>query len=107
MEPLDWGLLREQCAGDESLVSEVVDLYRREWAALFHDVQQAVAAGDLPTMRRSAHRLKGALLSLAASPSASLAQRLELEAAALPGESLKALLAELKDELSRLAAAIN
>ncbi|MEW5739287.1 MAG: Hpt domain-containing protein [Myxococcota bacterium] len=107
MDPLDWTALREQCGGDESLVREVIELYRREWAALLHDVQQAVGAGDVAAVRRSAHRLKGALLSLAASPSAGLAQRLEAAAASNEQANFAPLLRELERELSRVATAIS
>ena len=30
MDPLDWNSLRENCAGDESLVNEVLELFRGE-----------------------------------------------------------------------------
>jgi two-component system sensor histidine kinase/response regulator len=107
MEPLDWNVLRSQCAGDEALVRELVELYRKEWGALLHDVQQAVAAVDLPAARRTAHRLKGALLSLAAIPSADLAQALERAAAAADVPAMQAALASLELELARLATALS
>lgn len=106
MEPLDWGVLREQCADDESLVREVVDLYRREWKGLFADLEAADAAVDLPGCKRTAHRLKGALLSLAAKPSAGLAQDIEHAATAGDAAKVKALVASLEQELTRLAAAL-
>lgn len=107
MEPLDWKVLREQCADDESLVREIVDLYRKEWAALLHDVQRAVAGKDLAASKRSAHRLKGAVLSLAAKPSAALAQQLEHAAAAGNQAEVERLLPRLEEELARLATALS
>ena len=104
MDAVDWAALKEQCADDESLVREVVDLYRREWRALFGDVQRA--EGDLPACKRTAHRLKGALLSLAAKPAADLAQQLEQAAGAGDGARVKTLLATLSAELDRVAAAL-
>ena len=44
MEPLDWTSLRENCAGDESLVNEVLELFRREVDGLMRDVRVAVEA---------------------------------------------------------------
>jgi HPt (histidine-containing phosphotransfer) domain-containing protein len=106
VEPIDWEGLREQCAGDEALVQEVVELYRREWRALLRDVQQAVEAVDLPTVKRFAHRLKGALLSLAAKPAAESAQRLEVAAVAGERAKVPSLLVELERELARVARAV-
>jgi HPt (histidine-containing phosphotransfer) domain-containing protein len=106
MEPVDWAALKEQCADDEGLVREVVELYRREWRGLFGDLQRAEAQADLPACKRSAHRLKGALLSLAAKPAAGVAQALEQAAAAGDGALVKSLLAALSMELDRLAAAL-
>lgn len=106
MDPVDWAALKEQCADDEGLVREVVDLYRREWRGLLGDVQHAEAQGDLPACKRTAHRLKGALLSLAAKPAADFAQQLEQAAGAGDGARVKTLLATLSGELDRVAAAL-
>lgn len=78
MEPLDWNALRENCAGDESLVNEVLELFRKEADGLLKDVKTAVSAGDALAVKRSAHRLKGALVSLGARPSVEAARALEL-----------------------------
>lgn len=102
MEPIDWKALSENCAGDEGLVNEVVVLFRREAPSLLGDVQAAVRANDAPAIKRSAHRLKGALLSLAAKGATELAK--ELEQAGTANELSKAatLSARLEEELRRV-----
>ena len=63
-------------------------------------------AGDALAVKRSAHRLKGALVSLGAKPSTEVARALELCGA--DGELGRAatLYSELEKEVSRLVAAI-
>jgi HPt (histidine-containing phosphotransfer) domain-containing protein len=77
MEPLDWNALKENCAGDESLVNEVLDLFRQEAKGLLADVRTAVSSKDPVAVKKTAHRLKGALVSLAAAPSVEAARELE------------------------------
>ncbi len=77
MEAIDWSALKENCAGDDSLVNEVLDLFRKEAPALLSDVKAATARGDAQAVKRTAHRLKGALVSLAAMPSVAAARELE------------------------------
>jgi two-component system, sensor histidine kinase and response regulator len=77
MEPLDWNALKENCAGDDSLVNEVLDLFRKESAGLLGDVRTAVASRDAVAVKKAAHRLKGALVSLGAAPAVAAARELE------------------------------
>lgn len=106
MEPLDWDALRENCAGDESLVNEVLDLFRNEADALLADVKAAATAGDAVAVKRTAHRLKGALVSLGARPSVEAARALELAGSNGDLATVDALYATLEHELSRLLVAI-
>ena len=78
MEPLDWNALRENCAGDEGLVNEVLDLFRGEADGLVRDVGKAITEGDALAVKRAAHRLKGALVSLGAKPATEGARALEV-----------------------------
>lgn len=101
-EPLDWNALRENCAGDEALVNEVLELFRQEAEALIADVRVAVKAGDALTIKRSAHRLKGALVSLGARPSVEAARALEIAGTSGDVAGCKALFDRLESELARL-----
>jgi HPt (histidine-containing phosphotransfer) domain-containing protein len=107
MEPLDWNALKENCAGDDSLVAEVLDLFRQEAAGLVADVGAAVSARDPVAVKKTAHRLKGALVSLAAAPAVEAARELEkagMESAAArfePGYQA------LQREMARLMATLS
>jgi HPt (histidine-containing phosphotransfer) domain-containing protein len=107
MEPLDWNALRENCAGDESLVQEVLELFRNESASLLGDVCTAVKGRDAIAVKRSAHRLKGALVSLGAGPSVAAAR--ELERMGSDGDISRAepALSTLELEMLRLMSAIS
>lgn len=107
MEPLDWNSLRENCAGDESLVNEVLELFRREAEELMSDVRAAVAARDPLAIKRTAHRLKGALVSLAAKPCVDAARLLELAGSERDLSTVDASVAKLDVELARLLKAIS
>ena len=107
MEPLDWTSLRENCAGDESLVNEVLELFRREVDGLTRDVRVAVEARDALAIKRSAHRLKGALVSLGARPSVEAARLLELSGATHELDDADVGMAQLDYELRRLIKAIS
>ncbi|MBL8909456.1 MAG: Hpt domain-containing protein [Archangium sp.] len=101
-EPLDWNALRENCAGDESLVNEVLELFRQEAEALIADVRVAVKNGDALTIKRTAHRLKGALVSLGARPSVEAARALEIAGTSNDVAACMALFERLESELARL-----
>ncbi len=107
MEPLDWNALRENCAGDESLVQEVLELFRNESAGLLGDVRQAVAAKEPVAVRKTAHRLKGALVSLGAAPSVAAAKDLEHQGSVGEVAKFDETFALLEKEMARLMSAIS
>ncbi len=106
MEPIDWNALKENCAGDESLVAEVLELFVPEAPALPSDIGAAVTQPDAPAVKRTAHRLKGALASLAARPSMLTCG--ELESMGSKGEISKApdMFAQLQREMGELMAVV-
>lgn len=106
-EPLDWVALRAQCAGDEQLVSELISLFLRQVDGQLNDVSVAVAARDGVALGDSAHRLKGALVALAAGPASALAVALETSANSKKLHAAPALLAELHAEITRLVGALS
>jgi two-component system, sensor histidine kinase and response regulator len=107
MEPLDWNALRENCAGDESLVNEVLDLFRAEADALVSDVGVAITSGDAVGVKRAAHRLKGALVSLGAKPATEGARALEICGGSGDLSPAPALYATLEHEMTRLLRVIS
>ncbi len=107
MEPLDWNALRENCAGDEALVNEVLDLFRGEADGLVRDVNKAITAGDALAVKRAAHRLKGALVSLGAKPATEGARALEVCGGTGDLAPAPALYAQLEHEMTRLIRVIS
>ena len=107
MEPIDWSALRENCADDDSLVAEVLELFRKEAPALLADIGAAVKKGDALAVKHTAHRLKGALASLAAQPCVTTSR--ELESMGSKGELSQAseMYAQLEREMQRLMAVIS
>lgn len=106
MEAVDWVALKENCADDDSLVNEVLELFRTEADTLVNDVGVAVSAGDAIAVKRSAHRLKGALVSLAAKPSTELARQLEQCGSEGNLGPTPELFIKLKEEIVRLLAVL-
>ncbi len=107
MEPLDWNALRENCAGDESLVTEVLELFRKESDGLLSDVRTAVQTKDALAVKRSAHRLKGALVSLGAMPSVEASRLLEKAGGDNDTGKFEPVFATLESEMARLMTAIS
>jgi PAS domain S-box-containing protein len=94
---VDIAEVRERCDNDPNLVREVVDAFRESCREGFVELEEAVETGDLVVIRRVAHRLRGALLYVAAGPAAKIASQLEH----LDGDangSVPLLVAQLKKE---------
>ena len=73
----DQEFVLSQTGGDRELMGEVLDLFLTETPRMLEDVRSAVTAGDAGTVERTAHRLKGSLVAIAAHPAAGEALRLE------------------------------
>ena len=63
--------------GDLDLLAEIAGLFLSDAPAMLADVLAAVAAGDAQEVARTAHRLKGSLLTFGAPAAADAALRLE------------------------------
>ena len=90
--------------GDPGLVSELCELFLEETPATLDGIAQALADGDRVTVERKAHRLKGALLTLAANRSAQAA--LDLETVAKTGDlaGCRPVFSRLQEEIRELQA---
>jgi signal transduction histidine kinase/DNA-binding response OmpR family regulator len=87
--------------GDRSLLAELSGIFLEETPEALSRIEQALEAGDKESIARLAHRLKGALLTLAAPAAAKAA--LDLETAV--GDELgaaRSALARLRDEVEKL-----
>jgi PAS domain S-box-containing protein len=100
--PFDSEEVCHRLSGNVTLLVEVVALFERERVTLLDALQRAVAERQTEVIERVAHKLRGALLNLAAGPAAGAAGAVEDVARrgqAPTPEQLGTLLAEL-DRLS-------
>ena len=67
----------ERVDGDLDLLAEIAGLFLADAPAMLADIIAAVAAGDAQEVSRSAHRLKGSILTFGAPTAAAVALRLE------------------------------
>lgn len=88
--------------GDSALLAELSGLFLDETPQTLAAIERALATSDLAAVERLAHRLKGSLLTLAASPAAGLALELETAARSRSLETCAPMLAELTEELALL-----
>jgi two-component system, sensor histidine kinase and response regulator len=102
VDVIDWQALKENCAGDDALVNELVELFRKEGPALLADVKTAVGSQEALAIKRTAHRLKGALVSLAAPQATVLARDLELAGSQNDLSKVPPLQTDLEREMAKL-----
>jgi HPt (histidine-containing phosphotransfer) domain-containing protein len=95
--------LRLAVGGDESIVRELLELYRQESPKLRNAVQNALGKGDAELLRRAAHSLKGTLGSMCAHEASAAAEVLELIARSGELTAADVAFADLQRKLDRLA----
>ncbi len=107
---LDRAVLLDRVDGDRALLTELTAIFRETGDSLLEGIREAAQAPDPTALARAAHRLRGALGTLAARPAAEAALQVEAAAQAgdLPGarkalESLERELERLRPELAALA----
>jgi HPt (histidine-containing phosphotransfer) domain-containing protein len=67
-----------RCAGDEALAANVVTRFLARSPAEIEELAGAMEAGDIDSVVRLAHRLKGAAATLGAEPLRAQAARIEM-----------------------------
>ncbi|HEY7700218.1 MAG TPA: response regulator, partial [Vicinamibacteria bacterium] len=91
-----------RASGDPALLAELTGIFLEETPETLRRIEQAFEARDAKAIERLAHRLKGALLTLAAPAAAEAALDLESAAAAGSENALREALDGLRLEVSRL-----
>jgi PAS domain S-box-containing protein len=66
--------------GDEMLVAEVIGMFMHEGPTMLDALDREVSRGEPIAIERAAHKIKGALLSLAATQAAAIAKDMEASA---------------------------
>jgi CheY-like chemotaxis protein len=76
-DAIDWNHARTTVGGDGRLLCELLSVYLGEAHNLLTEIRQAIDARDQRNLKRAAHTLKGASLSVGALRTSEIAERLE------------------------------
>lgn len=91
-----------RATGDRALVVELSELFLEDAPRTVGAIARRLAAGEFETVEREVHRLKGALLTLAADSAAEAALDLETVAKTADAGGCQAAFDRLQEELRRL-----
>jgi CheY-like chemotaxis protein len=96
--PINWTRALGTVGGDEHLLRDLLAVYQGEAHSLMKEMGGAIQDADYRTLRRAAHTLKGASLSIGASDTAEAAEKIEL----LPDASDLTVARQLFDDLKQI-----
>jgi two-component system sensor histidine kinase/response regulator len=99
---LDRTLLFEHVGDEPDLLLQVIQMFLQDSRDVLAKLLDGVSRADPETVQQSAHRLKGALLTLGAQPAAELAYELERLGREGQLERAGTVLSDLERELARL-----
>jgi signal transduction histidine kinase/CheY-like chemotaxis protein len=91
-----------RASGDRALLAELTGIFLEETPETLSRIEEALEARDAKAIERLAHRLKGALLTLAAPAAAQAALELETAADGDPEGARREAFDRLRQEVSRL-----
>ena len=91
-----------RAGGDRALLTELTGIFLEETPETLSRIERALEARDTKAIERLAHRLKGALLTLAAPAAAQAALELETAAASGPVGASRDAFDRLRHEVARL-----
>lgn len=98
--------LEERVENDIGLMQEMVELFLDNAPMLLAEIEAGLADGDLRTVQRATHSLRGAASNLCAAPCVQIAERLEMMSKSSDIGQVETAVAELRDELARLQVAL-
>jgi two-component system sensor histidine kinase/response regulator len=101
-EQIDRISLLERVEGDQELLAEMIHLFQEDAPNLLKAMREALQAGDMAVLERSAHSLKGAVGNLSAKATAAAASQLESDAKNKDAESAKGSLVEVERAVKQL-----
>ncbi len=98
----------EQVGGDQEILKEIIDIYRREYPKQLHEIHEGIEKNDAAKIAQVAHTIKGAVGNFGAKPAFEAALRLEgigksenLSEAVGAFDALKGELERLEQELKK------
>jgi signal transduction histidine kinase/CheY-like chemotaxis protein len=98
--------LEERVENDIELIQEMVELFLDNAPMLLAEIEAGLADGDLRTVQRATHSLRGAASNLCAAPCVQTAERLEMFSKNGDIGEVETAVAELRDELAKLQSAL-
>jgi len=101
---IDEGELMDRIGNDLEFLSELAEVYRKEYPAQLSVARRALANSDADKLGQASHALKGALANLAATEPSRTASALEQIAASKDLASAGSVLDRLEEELSSVLA---
>lgn len=104
--PFDRTEALQRCDGSAELLEKIFASLEHEGVTQTAELDDAIAQGDAPRVSRTAHRLKGSLMCVAAGPAEAATLALEHSGRAGNLSMAKAQLATLRAELARLYPAL-
>jgi HPt (histidine-containing phosphotransfer) domain-containing protein len=102
--PVDTTALMGIVDGDKGLLTELGQLFLEDYPIQMTELRKAIDRGDVCQLERTAHSLKGALGTIAASNARTLANELELMGHTARLDKAAIILQQLTAELERLTA---
>ncbi len=94
--------LLDRIGSDRSLLSELLELLRREYPSQIRTAREALANGDAAQLQRTGHALKGAMENLAAPIASRIASQIESAGATGDIALARTRVNELEEELVRV-----
>ena len=98
--------LAERLGGNQQLAHELVDIFLAEYPSLLRTVRASLASDDRPSIRRSAHAIKGTVANFVDAGPTITAFAIERAVAESRLADVPALVEQLEREVDELAAAM-
>ena len=98
--------LAERLGGNQQLAHELVDIFLSEYPSLLQTVRVSLASDDRPSIRRSAHAIKGTVANFVDAGPTITAFAIERAVAESRLGDVPALVEQLEREVGELAAAM-
>jgi HPt (histidine-containing phosphotransfer) domain-containing protein len=93
--------------GGDAFLREIIGIFLEDTPLRIAEIDQSLAAGDVPTFIRAAHTIKGASSNVGAAALRAVAEKLEQLAKKDGLVDVTALVAELKTEFANAKTALN
>lgn len=103
MKVIDTSVLKQQLGGDDEFLAEVIADFRQQRVQISRQLQDALEQRKFADVSAYAHRIKGSLLTLGASPAADAAFQVESISRSDDLTSTAEAVSKLEVELDRLA----